>query len=65
MSEYLIDLIARSLAAATVAMVVTLPMAFLALWAAKKGGVFSAVGWPDPTNEQMLLIALFVAVFSR
>jgi len=65
MTEYWVDLIARSLASATVAVVVNLPFAFFVLWTARANGVFALVGWPDPTNKQMFLIALFTALFAR
>lgn len=65
MSEYWINAIARGLAGAIVALVVTFPAAFGVLWFARSMDVFERAGWPNPTNEQMILIALFVAIFSR
>lgn len=65
MSQYWIELFAKALASATVSLLVTLPLTFGLLWFARRLDVFSQVGWPNPTNEQMFLIALFVAFVSR
>lgn len=62
MSDFWINLIAVSTAKATASFVVTLPFAFVTLWLTREAGYFNFVGWPDPTNAQMLLIAVGVAV---
>jgi len=65
MSEYWINLIAESVSRATVSLIVTLPLTYGGLWLAREAGIIRQLEWPDPTNQQMFAIALFVAVFCR